>query len=290
MRQVLALAVVALAASGCDLEKRLEARKVLAGILLESPSASVTGGPTVQSVTSVSVFFAERQDGGATTTAPKDEPPPTGVSGAVVTLVWTDSSGSHGVAIPAVAGSPGSYAADSIGTQGLQHAYTAGVQYTFKVRYQDLDYTAKVTAPAAAQIVELEGTSPPKTVMHTWADFDDPYVVHRDIPTSVTDVDIGFYAVEPLSGATTQLGPDSATCQNYPKNDAQSLLQLAFAPSPWKQRSFSLPKATCFPSAGQYALSVTTVKKSAQADVSDNLFLGSVVLAGSGDAGAIILN
>ncbi len=260
MRRVALLTALALLA-GCDLVHQLQNRKVLVAAVISSPSITV-GGVTQSGLVTAQVFFGERQSD--LTAAP------TGLDGATVTLSATDGSATSTYSLlPVSAKGAGWYQA----TGSVR--FTPGTtMFQFKAVYQSEEFSGSVQAPTAAAITGLQNQ------MFT------PRSSSMTSPLTLTraGTDPAFYAVVKAS-VSADLA--NATCTNAPVNDAGKLVQFVLDDSAWTVPSFDLPATPCFPGAGDYAVSLTTVAKST--DVSSNLFLGSAVIAGAADAGGLVV-
>lgn len=293
MRPVHAVALaLVLPLASCDTIKSVQNRKLVAAVLLQSPTVK---NPQTQveipSVVSAQMFFGERQDDGNPNTPPKDQKAPAGLAGATVTLSWLEGGQTQTVTLDAASGKDGTYQTDS--TRNAQLHYLAHATYTFSATYGSDVFTGQVEAAEPTEMIQFQSLTPPKTIVSKYDVFPDPFTITRALPAGTTDVDIGFYAAYPIS-TDTQLDPSKITCKNTPALDQPlALLQLVFDPSPWKKDHFDLyknddpaGKANCFPSAQNYVVALTTVKKGTP---SSNLFLGSAILAGTADAGALVL-
>jgi hypothetical protein len=256
MRFAAILAAVALIA-GCDLVQKIENRKILMGAVLASPQVNALN-VSKASVTSAQLFFGERQS--------DLNQAPTPLAASSVTLGWDGNPA--GVALAPVTGKEGWHQA--IGSI----PYTPGVNYTFTVVYQGETFSGTVAAPSAPTIKNApDHLFPPET----YSEFTS-LTLQRD---GTADA---FYAAFDAASSTDL---DAATCTNAPVNDAGTLLQFVLDDAAWKAASFDLPKSPCFPSAGTYVVSLTTVEKSSS--VSSNLFLGSAVMAGASDGAVFVL-
>jgi hypothetical protein len=262
MRRAALLTALALLA-GCDLVHQLENRKILVAAVLSSPAVSV-GGATQSGLVTAQVFFGERQS--------DLQAPPTGIDGATVTLAATDGNTTSMYTLqPVGAKGAGWYqATDTV-------RFTAGTTiFQFKATYQGAEFSGSVQAPAAAAITGLQNhVFPPRSSATT-------------SPLTLTRVgsDPAFYAVVK---ATVSADLANATCTNAPVNDAGKLVQFVLDDSAWTVPSFDLPANPCFPGAGGYVVSLTTVAKNKSTDLSTNLFLGSAVIAGAADAGGLLV-
>jgi len=274
-RLVAALAALALLA-GCEAVQKLENHKVMAAVVIRSPDLDSAGQGLpalhVTGVAAAQVFFGERQD--------SVSQPPTGLSGAAVTLAWAGTSSGSVVLQPV---SQGWYQV----TGGFD--YAPGTTYTFTVVYLGDTFTGTVSAPPQApRIKELAGAIvpqvfPPFPVPTFYLGFD-----HQTVSRDGDDV--AFYSATDVAGAAA----GAVTCSNQPFGDAGAMIQLLLDPSPWKVPAFTLFRSDrtsaaaqrCFPQESSYLVTLTTVKTGS---VSSNLFLGSGVLAGASDAGLLIL-
>ncbi len=260
MRRATLLTALALLA-GCSVAQQLQNRKVLVAAVLSSPTVSV--GFVIQSgLVTAQLFFGERQD---------LSQPPTGLTGATVTLTATNGSVVNTYTLGAVsAKGAGWYQA----TDSIQ--FTPGTTtFQFKAVYKGEEFSGSVQAPPAAAITGLQNhLFPARSLSSTL-----PLTLAR------AGTDPAFYAVV-KSSASADVA--NATCTNAPVTDAGKLVQFVLDDSAWTVPSFDLPASPCFPSADTYVVSLTTVAKST--NVSSNLFLGSAVIAGAADAGALIVN
>lgn len=293
MRRLLVLAAAAIACAGCDTAKAIQNRKVMAAFLIQSPPTSnPSTGTTIPSYITAHLYLGERQDNGDPTTPPAQQTPPAGVEGATVTLSWLSQGNTATATLTPTQGQPGHYGLVS-GKEAPTDSkleYIPHATYTFSATVGGETFSGTVEAAEPTLITEFENTSPaPKTLGPTpYASWADPFTIHRDFggPTP-SDIDIGFYAVYPVNASSTGLDESQITCKNTPSmQDPMALLQLVFDPSPWKVDHFDLAKAQCFPNPGNYVVGLTSVKKGTP---SSNLFLGSAILAGTADAGGVIL-
>ena len=258
MRRAALLTALALLA-GCGLAQQLQNRKVLVGAVLSSPTVPV-GASTQQGLVTAQLFFGERQ-------ADLSQPP-TGLTGATVTLTATNGSAVSTYTLAAVsAKGAGWYQA----TDSIQ--FTPGVTtFQFKAVYQGEEFSGSVQAPTAAAITGLQNKLfPPRSSSST-----------ASLTLTRAGTDPAFYAVVQASASADVA---NATCTNAPVTDAGKLVQFVLDDSAWTVPSFELPASPCFPGAGGYVVSLTTLAKST--NVSSNLFLGSAVIAGAADAGAL---
>src|SRR6266568_2893350 len=248
MRRAALLTALALLA-GCDLAQQLQNRKVLVAAVLSSPAVS-----TQQALVTAQLFFGERQ-------ADLSQPP-TGLTGATVTLTATNGSAVSTYTLAAVSAKGAGW-------------YQATDSIQFKPIYQGEEFSGSVQAPTAAAIQGLSNhLFPPRSSSST-----------ASLTLTRAGTDPAFYAVVKASASADVA---NATCTNAPVTDAGKLVHFVLDDSAWTVPSFDLPASPCFPSADTYVVSLTTVAKST--NVSSNLFLGSAVIAGAADAGALIVN
>jgi hypothetical protein len=266
MRTVAIILALGLSLSGCELVKKIQNRRVMAGAVIRSPAVVVPGGTDQVEGSIAYLFLGERQDDGTNFS----QNPPTGLSGATVTLSWDTSS----VTLAPVTSTPGQYQ-DMTSVQ-----YVEGAKYTFAAALGGDTYTGSVTAPSAGTMEEFPPSDPVKT--DTFSTFEKLTITRVSLASDT----LAFYAV--LDGDGT------VTCTNGPTQESpMKLVDIFLNPEPYKAPSFELfktstdPEKSCFPSVGPYVVELTTLKS--QDEVSDNLFLGSSVFAGTASAGVLVL-
>ncbi len=256
MRVAAILAAVALM-TGCDLIQKIENRKILMGAVLASPQVN-TLNVSKASVTTAQLFFGDRQSDLSQA--------PTGLAATSVTLGWDGNPA--GVALAPDKDKAGWYQASG------SIPYTPGVNYTFTVVYQGETFSGSVAAPSAPTIKNAPAHLFPQ----------EPYSGFTSLTLQRDGTADAFYAAFD-AGSSTDLG--TPTCTNTPMDDAGKLVQFVLDDAEWKAASFDLAKSPCFPSAGSYVVSLTTVEKNTS--LSSNLFLGSAVLAGAADGAVLVL-
>ncbi|MBN9684072.1 MULTISPECIES: hypothetical protein [unclassified Corallococcus] len=281
-----ALATVSLLSPlACDLEKttnQLKADHVIVGTLLATPQVDVSasamagydagtfGGPDGGDVvnfpgqTAAFVFFGTKSGENAQ---------PQGVSGATVTLNTGSSAG-----VPLNGQGGGSYGVTSDSTDDL--TYASGATYSFFAEQNGTKYEARVedapTKEAIAKFHPEEGF-----VRH---DANTAFAFDRPAPPANQDRTLGFVTVVPL-GANGEKG--QATYSNVPTSPVE-FLQLAATPALFREARVTIP-ATAFPNPKQTYLVIFQAVRMGGPE-SDNLFLGSVVLAGTAEVGIVRTN
>ena len=271
MRVPTALAAIALL-TGCNAIQQLDSHMVMAAAVIRSPDVSAAN-VNVAGVVTAQLFFGQRQN--------DPSQAPSGLGNATVTLSWSGAT-TGSVTLPAGPTS-GWYM-----LTGGAIPYQPGLTYTFTVAYNGQTFTGSATAPPVVGITELSGVTVPNVFPPT-PEFAASFT-HQTITR--TGNDIAFYTVTPVQG-TSSLG--AISCSNAPLGDPASLVQLFLDPSPWQAASFDLwrtdltqnAQQKCFtPGPGAWVVSLTVLKTGT---VSSNLFLGSGVLAGTSDAGVLVL-
>jgi hypothetical protein len=266
-----------LGASACNLASQATSRTVVVSTVLATPSvvigpqafaaridAGVTvpsdGGVTVPGIDLVATFFGELR-GTNTDVAPA------GIAGAAASL---EQSGGHSWPLDDQGG--GNYTMKpDIGFQYAGHA-----TYDFVVSSKGVTYRAEVSDVPEVEVI---------SELHPQAGFIElvagsPLTLSRPNSSGGTRP-IAFVSVFPISadGARGQ-----ATYTNLPK-DALAYLKLAVAPAEWQTASVTIP-GRAFPEADRNYLIVFQSAKLG-GPKSDNVFLGSPVLAGIGDVGVV---
>jgi len=282
MRQLAALSIL-LALAGCDMLQKLQNRKVLGAMLLQSPAVApqpasppLPALPDIPRTVTAQVFFGERTDdvSAGSQTAPR------GLSGAVVSVSWV-AGGAHEVTLVESSTAPGYYEVN-----GAPLAYAAGADYAFRVTYRGEAYSASVRAPAEPAVTEFSAPNPALKGA-SWASFTGQRISRACPAGGCTD--LAFYTVMPVDLQAGSLG--TPTCDNFPR-DARGLIDLVVDPAPWKVAGYDLQKGAtpdCFPPSisGQVA-ALTLVVAQKSSSVSSNLFLGSAAVAGASSAGGIL--
>jgi hypothetical protein len=264
MRRTLSLLSL-LALAGCETVEMLQNDKVLAGVLLATPDATV--GPTdVPGAVTAQVFFG--QISGAMSGAADVDP----IVGATVQVTWT--GGGTATLTPAAAGY---YEATGGGL-----AYVEGAQYTFRVSHGGEVYSGTVTAPARPVMLDGPGGAPiPDQTSATLAELD-PYPVCR------AGSQVAFVTVVEV---TTGGGVGDPCFQPAAPTDAGGILGLLFDQGAYTVACFDVP-ASCFPNASSastagYLVGLTALNKATGTALSSNLFLASGVFVGTMDASAL---
>jgi hypothetical protein len=272
-RYALVLSLVALA--GCEAIQRLQNDKILAGVLLETPDVTV-GNETVPGGVTAQLYFGELPGG----VGGAGDVQPLAVDSAAIEFT---SGGAQSVPLAEV--QPGYYQA----TAGVP--YLEGVAYTFKVVYAGETFTGRVTAPARSEAYR-KNANPPPAYGTPLPDLPTPFSVAAadldpSFPVCRTTSDVAFVSVieVPASGQVSDpcFTPD-------PPTTAAGVLGLLFDRSAYQVACFDVP-ATCFPNASSpstagYVIGLTALKSAMgnSGGLSDNLFYGSGVFAGTTDA------
>jgi hypothetical protein len=276
-----ALAASFLAPLACDLEKtgnQLVAENVMVGTLLATPQVDVsasalagydagTFGPdggdviSLPAQTAAAVFFGTRNGENAQ---------PSGVTGATVTLQPVG-----GTATPLTEDGAGSYSRTSVGDETL--AYQSGATYQFIASRGGTRYVGQVeNAPVKEPIAALK---PPEGFLRinarTALAFD-----RAPVPAN-QDRTLGFVTVVPLSASGEKGQP---TYSNVPQTPVQ-FLQLVGLPGPYREARVTIP-GEAFPESNKTYLVIFQSVRLGGAE-SDNLFLGSALLAGTAEVGVV---
>jgi hypothetical protein len=262
---------------GCDLQK-LTADTVMVGTLLTTPEVNISpaaflgvdggtppdggsGDLTLPAQTAAFVFIGTRDGEGGS---------PEGLSGATVTLQPQD-----GTPVTLTADGAGAYSRSVNGDDTLK--YQSGSTYRFIAERGGTRYEGQVeNVPPQEKLSVLH---PPEGVVRLNAG--QTLTLNRAAPASGQDRTIGFVTVVPLSQNGARGTPTYTNVPTAPLD----LVQLVAFPADWKQASITLPAAS-FPSPQQTYL-VTFQSVRSGGPESDNLFLGSALLAGTADVGVV---
>ncbi|MGZ3461469.1 MAG: hypothetical protein ACXU86_23505 [Archangium sp.] len=281
-----ATAALLLSPLACDLGKtgnQLLAEKVMVGTLFSTPDVNVSmaamagadagtlpdgGIPederiTVPGQTAAFVFFGTRNDGQGT---------PAPIANATVRLEVQNGSTLN---LENKGAGTYSYTSDFAGDGGVK--YQSGATYRFVAVADGNSHVGLVEdAPALERIEALHpSTGYVKLAANQGLTLQRPPVAAGKERT------LGFVTVFPLSSSGEKGQP---TYTNMPK-EPLDFLQLVAAPVEWKQASIAIP-GSAFPQANSnYLVTFQTVKTGGPE--SDNLFIGSALLVGTGDVGMV---
>jgi hypothetical protein len=281
-----ALAASSLAPLACDLEKtgnQLAADTVMVGTLLATPQVEISGsalagydagtfggadgGADVISLpaqTAGAVFFGTRNG---------ENSQPSGVTGATVTVQPVG-----GQATELEEDGAGSYSRTSVGEAELK--YESGATYQFIASRGGTRYVGQVdNAPVQERISVFH---PPEGFLRIAANT--ALAFDRAAVPEGQDRTLGFVTVVPLSATGAQGEP---TYTNVPQTPVQ-FLQLVGLPGPYREARVSIP-GSAFPQRNQTYMVIFQAVRLGGAE-SDNLFLGSALLAGTADVGVVRTN
>jgi hypothetical protein len=216
---------------------------------------------TIPSQNLVTVFFGER---GASL-----ETPPTGLPGATVTLV---QAGGSSWPVPEVGGGNYTLFGDDAGFK-----YVDNATYTFNIVLKGTNYVAEVTqAPALEHISAFH---PATNTINLEAG--QPFSFTRPDPPTGQDRTLGFVTVFPIS---LDGGQGDPTWTNVPNTPLQ-FVKLALSPTEWKSAVVMVP-GSAFPApSSAYIIMMQSAKLGGPK--SNNLFIGSAVLAGTTELGVV---
>lgn len=276
-----ALAASFLAPLACDLEKtgnQLAADHVMVGTLLATPQVDIsasamagydagTFGPDGGDVISLpaqtaAVVFVGTRSG--------ENSQPAGISGASVSVQPVS-----GQATQLTEDGSGSYSRTSVGEEGFQ--YQSGATYQFIAAQGGTRYVGQVdNAPVKETVAAFH---PPEGFVRI--DANTSLGFDRAAVAEGQDRTLGFVTVVPLSADGSQGEP---TYTNVPKTPVQ-FLQLVGLPGPYREARVTIP-GTAFPQANKTYLVIFQAVRLGGAE-SDNLFIGSALLAGTAEVGVI---
>lgn len=281
-----ALAASSLAFLACDLEKtgnQLTADTVMVGTLFATPQVDVSasalagydagtfGGPdggadviSLPAQTAAAVFLGTRKGENAQ---------PSGIAGASVAVQPVD-----GQATSLEEDGAGSYSRTSVGEAELK--YASGATYQFTATRGGTRFVGQVdNAPVQERISVFH---PPEGFLRIAANT--ALAFDRAAVPEGQDRTLGFVTVVPLSATGAQGEP---TYTNVPQTPVQ-FLQLVGLPGPYREARVSIP-GSAFPQRDKTYMVIFQAVRLGGAE-SDNLFLGSALLAGTADVGVVRTN
>jgi hypothetical protein len=222
---------------------------------------SLDGGITIPAQTALLAFFGTHTDLNSA---------PTGEPGALLTAGTSSTTW----ALKDQGG--GTYTLTSVDDATLQ--YTPHVTWTFAADAGGVTFSGGVDdAPGSEHIFQLH---PDAGYIELAAGTD--YVLTRPDPPEGQTRDLGFVTVFPVDQQGRQLEP---TYTDVPKTPLE-FLKLAAAPSSWQTTIITIPGKTAFPNAQEnYVILLQTAKLGLGG--TDNLFLGSPIIAGAADVGVV---
>lgn len=270
------LGVVVLGMGACTGARQLLAERLMVASLLATPEVFISAsaaapdaglpadaGYTVPAQTLAFVYFGERD-------ADALDQPPTAISDATVTL---HRDGAPELTLENQGG--GRYALGSPAQPEL--TYVSGATYEFRATAEGELHTAEVVdVPLQESIAAFHPTTG-YVDLPAGSDF----VFDRPQPPAEVERPLGFVTVLPLS-ATGETGQPTYT--NLPDQPLE-FLQLVARPANWKKTQVVVP-GSAFPDANTDYLVVFQSAKLG-GPKSDNLFLGSAIVAGTADVAVV---
>lgn len=289
-------AVSSLAATGCDELEKAGNENVLVFTLLQSPDFALPDGSTAAGATIATVFYGKRDPANL-------QAPPTGVPGATVTVKWSGKS------CRLADKGQGAYLGDSSSDPGCGELRPLQeVDYTVEViNDQNETFTGTVRPPPATTIQEFESTDAFCSVEETSDVVRVPrcrehqkgedFVITRADPATgdaLTDPsknDLGFYAVyklgtveQLLNGQIAKIDPKNPDATNFPRQPVE-LLKLVAADADYRRGTYTIPGETFDADTDTaYGVALLVAKRGT---TSNNVFLGSVAMAGHGSGGLL---
>jgi hypothetical protein len=263
MYRTLLLATLILT-SGCELIESAKSTIIVAGIVAASPEVQLENHFDVKSETLATVYLGQRSN-----PTSSEEPEP--ISGADITLEF---AGNKVTLLERVQVQKGFYEANSVENDKL--LYAEGQIYSFAADIPGNDagpFGGFVSSPTRLTPASLTLSPEPQPYMGVPNLY--THAKSADLMVSWTEMN-GAYGYVTVVRATAQ-NPDQpqVVFDSRPK-DAQAMLQFILGTPP---TSIMIPGDT-FNTDAAYAVIVVTADKG---DVKTNTFLGSPILAGSGE-------
>lgn len=217
--------------------------------------------------TAVFAFFGERNGEGLSQSAP------TPIAGATLSLT---QKGNSELMLKEVSGSSGTFQLSSSDEPALK--YVSKATYTFTARGENQTFVGVVEeVPEEERVVAFH----PEGKSFIDLEANKEFKFARPDPANGKERNLAFVIVIPIDAQGKQGEP---TYTNVPQT-ALGLLKLAVAPSEWKTTVVTIP-GTAFPDKDKNYLILLQSAKLGRPD-SDNLFLGSAMIAGTADIGIV---
>jgi hypothetical protein len=266
MSRALPLAITTLAVFGgaCDLIESAKSTIVVAGILAATPEVKLAGQFDVESETLATVYLGERD-------SPTSSEAPSPIKGANVAIQF---SGNSVVLKEEDGGEDGVYLADSVREPKL--LYADGTLYTFAADISGNDagpFGGGVTAPTRLSPASLTLTPAPEAIPLVPNVYRHPK--SADLTITWTEANGRYAYVTVLRADAANPGQPQQVYDSRPKT-GQDMIKFIIGTPP---TSLTVP-GSVFDSDAAYAVLVVVADKG---DPQTNTFLGSPLLAGSGE-------
>ncbi|MCP3101779.1 hypothetical protein LZ198_23150 [Myxococcus sp. K15C18031901] len=276
------LTATSLAPLACDLEKtgaQLTADHVMVGTLLATPEVAISPSATAG-------FDGGTWDGGDTLTFPAqtaalvffgskkgENSQPSGVGGAKASVQPVG-----GVATVLEEDGSGSYSLTSVGGEDEELTYQSGATYQFIASKDGKRYVGQVEdAPVKESIAAFR----PSGAAFVTLDANTALTFDRTAPPANQERTLGFVTVVPLSSDGEKGEPTYSSMPTTPVE----LLQLVAVPGAHREARMTIP-GSAFPSRNALYMVIFQSVRLGGAE-SDNLFIGSALLAGTADVGIV---
>ena len=254
------LLVFALATTGCEAIGSLGQDKIVIGSVVRSPDLEAPDGtPLQQGIVVADVFFGEKDTGVDILAGP-----PTAILGANVQLVIYKQLDDVLTNVTLPGHGDGHYATNSVDAPEL--VYAAGAEYRTEVD-EDPSQVPYVVDVASAPVAE-----PP---------------VLEVTPAAGVDFSVSRQGSDTAFVSVLRLDPSGAqeTWTNRP-SDVEGLLSAVVDPSPYQAASFDIPGQEAIPTAGSYAVVLTTLERGIP---DTSLFPASGVFVGASAAKSFVV-
>lgn len=250
-------------ASGCDLIESAKSTIIVAGIVAATPEVQLEGHFNVKSETVATVYLGQRSNPTST-----EEPDP--ITGADVDLEFAGNT----VKLDEQTSQRGLYEVNSVMNDML--VYSEGAIYSFVAEIPGNDagpFGGAVTAPTRLTPASLTLSPTPQPFMNVPNLYTHPK--SADLMVSWTSMNGRYAYVSVIRASASNPDEPQLVFDSRPKNAGEMLKFILGTPP----TSVMVPGAT-FAEDGAYAVIVVASDKG---DVKTNTFLGSPILAGSGE-------